>query len=258
MRRPASVIRILLTVLLAGIAFDVHRLAAQAAAPSSRPSVPAGVDPELWRQLLDIDGRARAITHLACDFQQQKVTPLLKKPLVSRGIVRIVGSLMRQDTTDPHPSSMLMDAHQLRIYYPADKTLEIYDLSSQLGQLAASPLPRLSVLQQYFTFEKLPISQLNPGGKESDFLALRLGPADASLSQYIKEVLVLLDRQHGYITKVQWTDADGEKTILDFSAVKTDGNFKPSDLDLALPRDVKTVHPLGGGDATPATQRSSP
>jgi len=255
MRRPASVIRIFVALLLAGIAMDVHRLPGQATAPASQP---AGVDPALWQQLLDIDVHARAITHLACDFQQQKITPLLKKPLVSRGHVRIVGPLLRQDTTEPHPSSMLMDAHQLRIYYPADKTLEIYDLSSQLGQLAASPLPRLSVLQQYFTFEKLPVTQLDPGARESDFLALRLRPADASLSQYVQEVVVLLDRQHGYITKVQWTDADGQKTILDFSAVKTDGNFGQADLDLSLPPGVKTAHPLGGGDAAPTTQRSSP
>jgi outer membrane lipoprotein-sorting protein len=258
MRRPASVTHIFIALLLAGIALGADRLSAQTTAPTSQPSAPAGVDPALWQQLLDIDSRARAITHLSCDFEQQKITPLLKKPLLSRGHVRVVGSLMRQDTTDPHPSSMLMDGHQLRIYYPADKTLEIYDLSSQLGPLAASPLPRLSVLQQYFTFEKIPVGQLDPKAAESDFLAVRLRPADASLGQYVDEVLVLLDRQRGYITKVQWTDADAEKTLIDFSAVKTDANFTASDLDLKPPSDAKTVRPLGGADAAPTTQRSSP
>jgi outer membrane lipoprotein-sorting protein len=150
-----------------------------------------------------------------------------------------------------------MDAHQLRIYYPADKTLEIYDLSTRLGQLAASPLPRIGVLRQYFTFEKIPVTQLDPKAIDADSLALRLIPADPSLGHYVDEVLVLLDRQRGYITKVQWTDADAEKTVVDFSGVKTDANFTASDLELKLPSDVKTVHPLGGTDA-PTTQRSSP
>jgi len=244
--------------LLAGLIFPSSRLWAQAPAPASEQSPPAGVDPALWQQMLDIDARAKTITHLSCDFHQQKFTPLLKKPLDSNGRVRVIGSTMRQDTSEPHPSTLLMDAHQLRIYYPADKTLEIYDLSSQLGQLAASPLPRLSVLRQYFTFEKIPVAQLDPKATESDSLALRLRPADVSLSQYVDEVLVLLDRQRGYITKVQWTDGDAEKTVIDFSAVKTDANFTASDLDLTLPSDVKTVRPLGGADAAPATQRSSP
>jgi outer membrane lipoprotein-sorting protein len=207
--------------------------------------------------MLDIDAHAHDITHLSCDFQQQKITPLLKKPLVSHGHVRVVGSVIRQDTTEPHPSSMLIDSHQLRIYYPADNTLETYDLSTQLGQLAASPLPRLSVLRQYFTFGKIPVTKLDPKATDADDLALRLKPADASLSQYVDEVLVLLDRQHGYMTKAQWTDADGEKTITDFTNIKIDGDFTPADLDLKLPPSVKTVRPLGG-DAPAATQRSSP
>jgi outer membrane lipoprotein-sorting protein len=249
----------LATSLLLSLAPILPRHAfAQITSVTSQPSPPANIDPALWQQMLDIDARARDITHLSCDFQQQKITPLLKKPLISKGHVRVVGPVMRQDTTDPHPSSMLIDAQQLRIYYPADKTLEVFDLDTQLGQLASSPLPRLSILRQYFSFEKIPVAQLDPKAADADFLALRLKPADASLSQYVDEVLVLLDRRRGYITKVQWIDADAEKTVIDFSNVKTDGTFSAADLDLKLPSDVKTVRPLGGGTAAAATQRSSP
>src|SRR5437016_5461359 len=101
-------------------------------------------NPALWTRLTEIDSRAAKLTDLSADFEQQKFTTLLKKPLTSRGKVRIAGSTMRSDTTEPEPSIMLIDDKEVRLYYPKESTLEIYALGQQLGSLAASPLPKLS------------------------------------------------------------------------------------------------------------------
>src|SRR4051812_32568629 len=97
------------------------------AAPTSTPTT----NPVLWNRLVEIDSRAAKLTDLSADFEQQKHTTLLKKPLVSRGKVQIAGSTMRWDTTNPEPTVMLLDEKEARLYYPKQSTLEIYSLGDQ-------------------------------------------------------------------------------------------------------------------------------
>src|SRR5215208_3997972 len=85
-------------------------------APTSRP---ANVDPAAWQRMLAIDARAGQIADLSADFEQQKFTAMLKKPLVSSGRVYVRGSTMRWDTKNPEPNELLITDREVRIYYPA-------------------------------------------------------------------------------------------------------------------------------------------
>ena len=209
-------------------------------APTSRP---AQVDPAAWQRMLEIDARAGKIEDLTADFEQQKFTAMLKKPLVSSGVVAVRGSAMLWDTRKPESSQLQIDTKEVRIYYPAQKTIEVYQIQQKLGQLAASPLPRLAVLREHFNFEPIPVAEM---GEKDDknFFAVRMTPIDPELREHIEAVRVLLDAQRGLIIRLEMRDPDGDRTLISFANVKTSVGLKDGDLRIAAPADVKITRPL--------------
>lgn len=209
---------------------------------------PAGVNPQLWAQMVAIDARSSRITSMVAHFQQEKFTALMRKPIVSSGTVRIKGSMMRWDTTEPYPSTMLFGDREAKIFYPkpAPGTLEVYSLDQRMAEMAASPLPRLKVLKEAFAFAQIPIHEMDANSKEERFLALRMTPREQALKEHVQEVRVLLDANAGYIVRAEMTDADGDRTVLHFSQIKL--NVDPGKLELTVPAGTKVVHPLEGLD----------
>ena len=221
---------------------------ARADSPTTLPAAPpAGLDPALWSRMTRVDALADKITDLTADFEQQKFTPLLKKPMVSTGAVRAKGAAMLWDTRQPEPTMMRVDEKEVRIYYPSQKTVEIYPIAGQLSALAASPLPRLAALLPHFKFAAASDQDIGKDMGELDRanqLALRLTPIDAALREHVDAVTVLIDAQRGFILAFKLIDADGERTVIRFFNVKTNANLDDSRLQLNLPADVKTVRPL--------------
>jgi outer membrane lipoprotein-sorting protein len=122
--------------------------------------------------------------------------------------------------------------------------VEIYKVDQQLSSLAASPLPRLEVLKQHFSFEKLDDPGMRADGDPPNTLALKLTPTDPSLKEHVDEVRVLLDADHGYILRFEMIDSDGDRTVISFTGIQTNTNLPPSDVDLTVPSDVKVSRPL--------------
>lgn len=195
-------------------------------------------NPALWQKLTEIDARAAKLTDLSADFEQEKHTTLLKKPLISRGRVRIAGSTMRWDTKQPEETVMLLDDKEAKMFYPQQKTLEIYSLGQHLGSLAASPLPKLSVLQNHFAFD----SNDNLDGKT---LEVSLTPTDKALAEHVDQVRVTLDVAGGFILRAEIDDADGDKTVINFTNIKPNTGLQESDLRLDPPAGTKVTRPLG-------------
>src|SRR5687768_12152207 len=176
MRRVAVVLLLLIS----------PHLGAADAPPTSQPpppspaTRPANVDPAAWQRMLDIDARAAKIEDLTAEFEQQKFTAMIKKPLISAGVVAVRGSAMVWNTRKPEPSRLQIDPREVRIYYPAQKTIEVYQVQQKLGQLAASPVPRLAVLREHFTFAPIAVSELGERD-DNQFFAVRMTPADEEL-----------------------------------------------------------------------------
>jgi len=216
-------------------------------APTSRP---ANLDPALWQRMLEIDQRAAAITDLTADFEQQKFTAMLKKPLVSSGQVFVRGSSMLWDTRKPEHNVLQITEREARIYYPAQKTIEVYAVQQKLGQLAASPLPRLAVLQEHFNFEPLALSEMGEKDQAS-FLALTMTPTQAELREHVEQVRVLLDCRQGFIVRLEMRDPDGDRTLIVFSHVKKNVGLRDEQLSIDAPADVKITRPLAALEADP-------
>lgn len=207
-------------------------------------SSPATTNPSLWQRMQRINARTRNVRDLSADFEQEKFTAMLEQPLVSRGTVRLRGSVMLWKTQSPEPTVMRIDPNSIQIYYPNQKTLEVYPTEQKLASLVASPLPRLEVLEKYFTFSELPLKQMGQSD-ESRFLALQLKPL-GELSQHVKSVRVLLETRTGFIIRMEMTDTDQDRTVLTFSHIKTNTGVRAPSVQLDLPKDVKVTHPLAG------------
>jgi outer membrane lipoprotein-sorting protein len=227
-------------------------MVAAEAGPTTQPGAP---DPALWSKLTQIDARAAKIQSLSADFVQQKFTTLLTRPLVSSGTVKIRGTLIRWDTVKPEQSTLLLEPHEARIYYPAQKALEVYPLDQRMAELAASPLPRLDVLKKTFSFRELAAGELEKNADPSKYLALSLIPTDGALRQHVQEVRVLLNVPGGYLVKGELTDGDGDRTFLAFSKVHL--NADVGDLSLTVPPGTRVSRPLEGLDNAVGSQGSS-
>ena len=98
---------------------------------------PAVVDPALWQRLEQINTRSAKVVDLTACFEQQKFTPMLEQPLVSHGTLAIRGPVMLWKTVEPEPTQMRIDPKQIQIYYPDQKTVEVYPIEQKLASLAA-------------------------------------------------------------------------------------------------------------------------
>jgi outer membrane lipoprotein-sorting protein len=225
------------------------------AADTQPTTTPATADSALWSQLNDIDARAGRIKSLSANFEQQKFTAMLRKPLTSTGNVRVRGAQMQWQTVQPEPSVLAIDEHHAQVYYPSQKTLEVYPLDERLGELAASPLPRLAVLKARFSFARIPPDLLDKQADSHKVIALELTPTDASLREHVKRVRVLLDVAGAYILKAEVTDSDGDRTLLSFRDVQPDADV--GDLSLHVPPGTAVTHPLEGLDGPRQSQGPS-
>jgi outer membrane lipoprotein-sorting protein len=216
---------------------------------------PKGVDENLWKLMLQIDARGAKLTDLQADFTQEKFTPLLKKPLESTGVILIKGSAALWKTLQPSPTTMRIDSKEAKLYFPEQKVVEVYAVDQQMGALAASPFPRLEITKKYFTFERIPAKDLSPQADESKTLALRMTPIDPELRKHLDQVSVLLEIATGLVLRAETIDADGDRTVMKFSNIKTNSGLKDSDVELQLPPGVKITHPLEGVGGAPPPSR---
>jgi outer membrane lipoprotein-sorting protein len=210
---------------------------------------PQGIDEKLWKEMLAINARGTKLVDLRAEFIQEKFTPLLKKPLVSTGKILIKGSATLWITEKPEPTVLRIDAKEIRLLYPAQKVLEIYKTDEKMESLAASPFPRLEILKQHFSFEKIPVQELSKEADESKHIAFRMKPLHDELRKHIDRVSVLIERATGLVLKAQTIDADGDRLVLSFVNVRANPGLTDADLEMKVPADVKVTHPLEGGSA---------
>jgi outer membrane lipoprotein-sorting protein len=225
-------------------------------------------DPAFIRRLEAIDARAAGINDLTAEFEQRRHTPLLKRPLVSSGRVRLKGTTIRWDTRAPSKSVLVINAESLWIFYPQQRTLEIYPMESGLARLAASPLPRLQAVRDQFIVHECKVSELDgvTADSKAPAVAVLLVPRSEELKKYVREVRVLLDepaaegqaigteggakdrqdRPYGVARQIEVTDGDGDRTVVVFKEIRTNTGLKDSDLELTVPEGTRVSHPLEG------------
>ena len=197
------------------------------------------ISTDLPQMLARIDAQSSGIKSLKANFRQVKHSSILRKPLVSSGVVRMLEDRVRWDTEAPKASVLVMSKEGIRIYYPDLGVVEVYRLSDQLRQLAGSPVFRLSELNRHFTIgSDLQIS-------ESGVLSLDLVPRDESLQKHLKSIRLDVQVETGIVRQVELRNADDERTEISFAGIQLNPGLDTGDLTLRVPENVRTVYPLG-------------
>ncbi len=219
-------------------------------APKETPKEVQAQPSDLTTRLDALDKKIAAIKDLSADFEQQKKTILLKKPMVSSGTIKLKGAKTRWDTKKPHETIMTIDASEVRIFYPEQKTVEVYPIQGDMARLASSPLPRIATIREHFDIKEAKPTDLDPKADPKatgDLLAISLTPKTDELKEHIKSIRVLIDAATACAKSVEITDADGDQTTITFTNVKLDSGVTDKDVDLVTPAGTTTSRPLEGG-----------
>jgi outer membrane lipoprotein carrier protein len=194
---------------------------------------------ERWERLDAVAKQAASVQTYRAAFEQEKFTPLLREPVKSQGQVRLAGGIARWDTDEPYASTMIAQGSELRLYYPDQQTLEVYDLGDRMDQLAASPVPDLTRLREFFTLESI-----DENAEKADRLDLLLLPRTDELAENLEEVLAQVDTEKGVLSRIEVTDTNGETTVMTFSDIELNPQIEAEALKLEVPENTKVVRPL--------------
>jgi outer membrane lipoprotein-sorting protein len=166
---------------------------------------------------------------------------------VSSGTIHIKGSKTRWDTVTPSPSVLTIDPASLKIFYPEQRSLEIYSVSSGLSRLAATPLPRLKVVREQFWISECKVSEMDnpPPASAGAQVALLLLPKSDELKKYVRQVRVLLD-------------ADGDRTVVCFKDARINTGLTDAELELSVPDGTRISRPLEAGSTPTGPARKDP
>lgn len=233
-------------------------------APPAAGPVPAvepraeAVDPAVKQALADLDRKAAGVRDVTAGFKEYKYTPLLRRPLVTEGVLRIRGGTSRWDAQKPRPIVTLIGGDEVRMYYPERATVEVYEIGASLRFMAVSPLPRPATLQEHFRLVPLPLDPIDGPWNERTHLGIRLTPTSSALREYIETVDVVIERESSYVVRAELRDADGDRTVLIFSDIRVNTGLTDGDMQLALAPGTKVVRPLAGKAEAPGVKERAP
>lgn len=216
---------------------------------------PSAAESAFVKRLEAVDAAMAKVVDLRADFEQRRHTALLKKPLVSKGVVLTKAAAggnasegrVRWDTAEPRASSMVIGDGEIRMYYPADKLVEVYPVGEGFKDLAGAPLPRLSVLRERFEIAAIGAKEMGVASVSANEVAVLLTPKSAELRKHVASVKVLIDESRPAATKVVMTDPEGEETEILFSNIRLNAGVRDEEVVLKLPDGVRVSRPLGEG-----------
>jgi outer membrane lipoprotein-sorting protein len=169
-------------------------------------------------ELLPLKAKLGQIENLRADFTQKRYWSALKEPLITRGTVSFTKpDRLHWKTLPPAESELILTGKRAVIRYPALKTEETFDFSSQPGMGAAFE-NILAVFQG--NFEKLePLYNL--AILKTKPLQLQLQPKSEKLMR-ILEKLELTFRSDFLLDTVVVRESGGDRTEISFQNQKVE------------------------------------
>lgn len=199
-------------------------------------AIPA-TDPALVETLRQLEQKRGPIEDLTAKFTQERVTSLLRKPIHSRGIVRLKGSQMRWEVKEPSPSIVHRTEEELRIYLPEDKVVEVYPIGSKAEFAWGSNVLDTAALAAANRIERI--------DAEDGEIGLRLTLREESMREFLEHIDLVINETSGLVKRVRMVEGGGESTLVTFEDIQINTGLKDEDVALVLPEDVTVSRPLG-------------
>ena len=214
---------------------------------------PVDGDASLIDRLKQIDKANDAIEDLSATFEQRRYSPLLRKPIESKGALRSVKGLTRWDTNEPSEQTMIVKSDRLELFDPEAKTLDVYPIERRFGELLANPRPAVGDWLEQFVIERAEPDALSKQMRErckikeggEGVLLIRLSPREEKLAEMIERLVIVIDVETSLSRGMAWLSGEQEQTEIVFRDTKVDAGIEAKDLRLNLPDSVRVAYPLG-------------
>jgi outer membrane lipoprotein carrier protein len=188
-----------------------------------------------------IDAQQREIQTLAADFTQKKETRIVKKPLLSSGVVKF----KRPDQiywhyTQPESMEVAFSGKGIWIYYPGSMQAEKYRLGRN-NRVTQSLEPLLAVFQKPFSQLSAGYTMAYEGLHAGRFHHFRLQPREVKVQKFLSEVDLRIDKTSGAIIRFIMIEANGDRLNLEFKNLLINPPLSDDDLQIKIPPSVKVM-----------------
>lgn len=201
------------------------------------------IDPQLLGEIKKVTALSETLGDLQAKFTQEKYSPLLKAPLISRGELLIRGPVMRWNTQHPAPMVTYISAKEVMLYYPDDAQAEVYPIQERYAAFITSPLPRLQMLMNHFSIQR------QDGPSDPALLRLVMTPNDPDLKKHLKSIAVDVEVATGVARRIDMTDSQGDRTLFQLSEIRVNTGMSEQEITLKLPAGTRISRPLSGKES---------
>jgi outer membrane lipoprotein carrier protein len=176
----------------------------------------------------------RQIEDFTADIVQEKRISLLKKEIVSHGVMKFKRpNKVFIELFDPDPSLMVVDGNSLWLYFKRERIAQRY-------RVADNPMLKryLMILDQPFTVGGEKLISVR---REGDCAVLEFNPEKSE--SVFSRIVLQISTEDWLIRKLTLHEKSGDLTILSYANIQVNTGIPDSDFTLELPADVEVLQP---------------
>jgi outer membrane lipoprotein-sorting protein len=200
------------------------------------------MEPELAAAIQRFDGAQDRIERISAHFREVKSIALLKEPVVQSGeFYHTKPDKFLWEYKAPTEKMLILDAKGIIAYYPQEKRAE--EIKTRFGKRIVKYLGLGSVLEDLTGEYEMSLSHDNKI-PNTDLLILQ--PKGKRIQKRLAEIRIWLDRQINQPRAIEYVEADGDRTHLDFDQIAINPEISLSKYTINLPDDVTVTNTLSG------------
>jgi len=202
----------------------------------------APMEPELAAAIKRFDDAQDKIERISAHFKEVKTLALLKDPVVQSGeFYHTKPDKFLWEYKNPTEKILVLDAKGIIAYYPGEKRAE--EIKTRFGKRIVKYLGLGSVLEDLTGEYEMSLSHDN---KIADTDLLVLKPKGKRIQKRIAEIRIWLDRQVNQPRAIEYVEADGDRTHLQFDRIEINPEISLSKYEIKLPEGVTVTNTLSG------------
>ncbi len=176
----------------------------------------------------------REIEDFTADLIQEKRISLLKKNIISHGVIELKRpNRVLIELFDPDPSLMVVDGDSLWLYFKRERVAQRYNVGN-------NPMLKryLMILDNPFKGEWGELTSIR---KEGDFAVLEVIPGE--VEAIFSKITFWVSTQDWLIRKLALYEKSGDFTVLSYENIRVNTGIPDSHFKVDLPADVEILQP---------------
>jgi outer membrane lipoprotein-sorting protein len=188
-----------------------------------------------------IDEQQQKIQTVAASFSQRKETSLVRKPLLSSGLVKF----KRPDRVHwkylkPEPMEVALDGESIWVYTPGQFQAEQYS-RAQSKRFAQCLESMTAVFQKTFA-QSAKVYAISFEGFETDHTHhFRLLPKEEKVQKFLSRIDLWIDKASGAILRLNIVETNGDRLRLEFKDLQINPSLTDDDLRVRIPPSVRVL-----------------